>query len=458
MEYRFGSYSLRSEERALRRNGEIVALPLKAAEALLFLAGHQGEVVSKEALMEAVWGSDAVEESNLTQNIYRLRRIFDAQEPSVRIETIPRRGYRLVVDRADHSPSVAQHTRRIQWVPAAAIAACIVVASVVALHRSPAANTVPPSYLTGYYYWSRAHSIADVRKSTGFFQRAIQEQPDNPLGYAGLADARISLTLREPNMPQKMADMRASFAAARKAVSLGADSSEAHAAYGQAEALFDDPAIAERELRRAVELDPTSVPARTWYGELLMDEGRIDAAMAQFRAAIAQNSSWTEGGDDLALLSYLRRDYGAAAAYAGQSLAQEPRDMAAPFVLALANDKLRHRALAEAQLKPFARGRNPNAALKAQAFLSLFYTEDGNASAATSSFSATKRTLQSLGLVEDPSTILSIAAMLALKHEPNAAFAWLARVDPSSRQLFKGDARLDPLRDDLRFGHWLKRS
>ena len=54
-------------------------------------------LVEKAELMQAVWPETAVEEGNLTQNVYNLRRLLgDRAESGVAIETVPRRGYRLV--------------------------------------------------------------------------------------------------------------------------------------------------------------------------------------------------------------------------------------------------------------------------------------------------------------------------------------------------------------------------
>ncbi len=102
--------------------------------------------------------------------------------------------------------------------------------------------------------------------------------------------------------------------------------------------------------------------------------------------------------------------------------------------------------------------RDAAAALRARALLTLFYLQDGKAAEASREFLAAKRALQAIGGVSNPSTIISIAATLAFQHQADTAFAWLARVDPDSRRLFSEDARLDALRKDHRFAHWLSRS
>jgi Tol biopolymer transport system component/DNA-binding winged helix-turn-helix (wHTH) protein len=95
--YEFGEYSLDRDERVLRRNGSPVPLTPKATDILLALVDRHGHIVDKEALMRHVWPDTAVEESNLTQNVYTLRKVLGGGEGRCPfIETVPRRGYRFV--------------------------------------------------------------------------------------------------------------------------------------------------------------------------------------------------------------------------------------------------------------------------------------------------------------------------------------------------------------------------
>src|SRR5262249_33956888 len=71
--YRFEDYQLIAAERVLKRDGEIVPLPLKPFELLLVLVERHGQVVSKEELMKTVWPDSFVEEANLARHIYLLR-------------------------------------------------------------------------------------------------------------------------------------------------------------------------------------------------------------------------------------------------------------------------------------------------------------------------------------------------------------------------------------------------
>jgi DNA-binding winged helix-turn-helix (wHTH) protein len=72
--YEFGPYVLDSAQMLLRRGGSVVLLQPRALETLLVLVRQRGEVISKQELMEGVWPDSFVEEGNLTQNIFVLRR------------------------------------------------------------------------------------------------------------------------------------------------------------------------------------------------------------------------------------------------------------------------------------------------------------------------------------------------------------------------------------------------
>jgi DNA-binding winged helix-turn-helix (wHTH) protein/tetratricopeptide (TPR) repeat protein len=97
--YDFGPFRFDVTLRVLTRNGEVISLGDKAVEVLLVLLRNAGHLVSKEDLMKEVWPDSFVEESNLTQNIFRLRRVLGDDRVSARyIETVPRRGYRFVAE------------------------------------------------------------------------------------------------------------------------------------------------------------------------------------------------------------------------------------------------------------------------------------------------------------------------------------------------------------------------
>lgn len=94
--YEFDRFRIDLAERALLCEGEFVPLTQKAFEVLLALVERRGGIVSKEELIAKVWPDTFVEESNLTQNIYTLRKALGrTPDGEGYIVTVPRRGYRF---------------------------------------------------------------------------------------------------------------------------------------------------------------------------------------------------------------------------------------------------------------------------------------------------------------------------------------------------------------------------
>ena len=97
--YDFGSFRVDPAQRVLLRDGRPVALQPKAFEILLFLVRNPGRLITKEELLSAIWPELVVEESNLSQNIFLLRKALGDGESGHRcIVTLPRRGYQFAVE------------------------------------------------------------------------------------------------------------------------------------------------------------------------------------------------------------------------------------------------------------------------------------------------------------------------------------------------------------------------
>ncbi|MCA1629574.1 MAG: winged helix-turn-helix domain-containing protein [Acidobacteria bacterium] len=95
--YEFGPYRLLPAERLLLRDGEPVALTPKAFETLVALVERGGRLVEKDELLNEVWAGTSVEESNVAQNVFTLRRVLGKSEGGgPYIETVPKRGYRFL--------------------------------------------------------------------------------------------------------------------------------------------------------------------------------------------------------------------------------------------------------------------------------------------------------------------------------------------------------------------------
>lgn len=100
--YEFGPFRLEVARRQLLCGEEVVQLRPKTIETLLLLIEHRDRILSKEELLSQLWPNTVVEEANLTQYIYLLRKtlgkcVAENGQPHEYILTIPGRGYRFVV-------------------------------------------------------------------------------------------------------------------------------------------------------------------------------------------------------------------------------------------------------------------------------------------------------------------------------------------------------------------------
>jgi len=135
----FGPFRYDPKQRLLFRGDVIVPLVPKAIDTLHVLLEHHGRLVEKPELMKLVWPDAVVEEVGLARNISLLRKALgDEADPSIYIETIPRRGYRFVAPVTDTGQVDAEalpatrpaHPRR-RWIWGVAAAAALAAAALV---------------------------------------------------------------------------------------------------------------------------------------------------------------------------------------------------------------------------------------------------------------------------------------------------------------------------------------
>jgi TolB-like protein/DNA-binding winged helix-turn-helix (wHTH) protein/Flp pilus assembly protein TadD len=95
--YEFDEFRLDAQSRVLRRAGTVVPLTPKAFDVLLLLVQSAGRIVTKDELMKAVWPDSFVEESNLTQTIFMVRKALDETSDRRYVLTVQGQGYRFLV-------------------------------------------------------------------------------------------------------------------------------------------------------------------------------------------------------------------------------------------------------------------------------------------------------------------------------------------------------------------------
>jgi len=137
-------------------------------------------------------------------------------------------------------------------------------------------------YLKGRYSWEK-WTADGVKQAIAYFAAAIDKDPDYALAYAGLADTYVFGAYAGGGLPPKEAHRRAR-GAASKALSLDPQLAEAHAALAEV-LLYDewDFAGAERELRRAIDLNPSYAEGHHYYSHLLLSLGRNKESLRESR-------------------------------------------------------------------------------------------------------------------------------------------------------------------------------
>jgi eukaryotic-like serine/threonine-protein kinase len=139
-------------------------------------------------------------------------------------------------------------------------------------------------YLQGLFYWNK-WTQADFKKAADYFTQAVEKDPRYALSYAGLADT-YSLLGDSGYLPPSEAWPKAK-AAAMQALEIDDTLAEAHTSLGLVKEHFEwDWAGAEREFKRAIELNPNSAAAHHWYGDFLANMGRSEEGLRETRKAV----------------------------------------------------------------------------------------------------------------------------------------------------------------------------
>ncbi|HET7038403.1 MAG TPA: protein kinase [Gemmatimonadales bacterium] len=138
------------------------------------------------------------------------------------------------------------------------------------------------AYLRGRYHWNK-RTPDEFRAAIRDFERAIEIDPTYALPYSGLADCHI-LLVEWRQVPASEGVPRAR-AAALKALELDSLLAEAHTSLAEVRVIEWDWAGAEREFRRALDLNPGYATAHQWYGFFLSKMGRHPEAIAQLERA-----------------------------------------------------------------------------------------------------------------------------------------------------------------------------
>jgi DNA-binding winged helix-turn-helix (wHTH) protein/tetratricopeptide (TPR) repeat protein len=456
-QYALGPLRLDADRGLLTFRGEPLALGPRVVATLAALVERAGEVVTKDEILDRVWGREDVGESNVAQSVYTLRKVLREHGLGAAIATVPRRGYRFVatVEALLHGPvapvapreaRVAAATggwsaRRWLWASAAVLALLAVGAPPTArdLNSPPALSARGTElYRLGRYYWN-LRTRAALDKSARLFAAVVASDPRNPLGYAGQADADLMIAdYGRHAVKAAVFEARARREVAA-ALALDPRSAAAHTSLAMLRSAVDhDVAGSLAEFRRAIVLDPNYAVAHHWYGIALFERGRLAEASRELHRATELDPVSPATSGWLAEVAYFDHRYGDAITYARRALDLDPRRSGALEMLGLAyelNGDLPHAIAA------FERMRGGPEDAYAPALLAEAYARAGRGAAARAALRSAVRLHP-----RDGDTAFALLAV----GERARGLAILAHMRPGHSESPLPDPRLEPFRAALR--------
>jgi len=305
------------------------------------------------------------------------------------------------------------------------------------------------AYLKGRYYWNK-RTDEGFKRAIGFFQEAIDRDPNYSLAYTGLADC---YTLRSD---YGFLQSQEGYALAKGAVTLALkyDESlaEAHTSLASVKTATDwDWQGAENEYRRAIELNQNYATAHHWYGAQLILQGRMDQALRELRTAQQLDPLSLGINKDLAVALIYTRDYDRALQQCRKTLEIEPTFWVMSTYMAQIYQLQQKYAEATAELER-AHAAAPHDAEVAYG-LSQAYVLNGKKNEALKILSE----LQQPGSAFLPKEAAYLYLLLGEKEQAVAILQNAAENHIMSVAELKMDPRLTELRKDARAGEILKK-
>jgi len=177
-------------------------------------------------------------------------------------------------------------------------------------------------YLKGRYEWNK-RTQEGVAAAIRYFERAIVEDPGYAPAYAGLSDS-YSLDVDYRSIPVHESYQRAK-EYARKALSLDESVPTAHASLAWAVFIYDwHWEEAEREFRRAIELNPRYASAHQWFAFLLAARGQLDAALLEAHTALELDPASVSIRRAVGWVYYYARRYDRAREHLSRAIEMNP--------------------------------------------------------------------------------------------------------------------------------------
>jgi eukaryotic-like serine/threonine-protein kinase len=314
----------------------------------------------------------------------------------------------------------------------------------------------PTENLKAFQYYMQGRAYAhrrtreDLLEAIRYCEKAIEEDRNYALAYAGLADAYTNLGSRSYISPQE--GRRKAEEAAQKALALDDNLAEAHATLGQAYTLFTPSNFppGDRELWRAIELSPSLAVAHHYLGVSLVRQGRLDEGSGELLKARELDPLSSIIARAVGLPYYLKRDYERALV-----LLRQANELGPPFTTVweigvYTHNQLFDEALAELEKAKGERKGDPILIYST----GMVYAAQGRRAEA---LQITKELEEMSGA--SLSQAHWIAKIHAALNEKELTLTWLERSLAAGAigAFFKDEPVWDPIRSDPRFADLLRR-
>ncbi|HET6670049.1 MAG TPA: protein kinase [Pyrinomonadaceae bacterium] len=309
-------------------------------------------------------------------------------------------------------------------------------------------------YLRGRFYWNK-RTEEGMQKGLENFQQAIKRDPGFALAYSGVADSYALLGASDASggLPPSEAMPKAK-AAALKALELDDSLAEPYVSLAHVNYYYDrDWAAAERQYKRAIEINPKYPTAHQWYAVYLMSAGRFDEALAENRRAQELDPLSLPINMTLGWVLLNARQYDQSAEQLRKTLEMDPNFALAHHRLGLVYEQ---------------QGKYDEAIAEFEQVVNLLSGKPlGIATLAHAQALSGKRAEAQKAIVQlqelskqryvSPASIALIYTALGDKEQ---AFAWLEKANNQNDAILarvKVDPRFDPLRSDPRFTDLMRR-
>lgn len=297
------------------------------------------------------------------------------------------------------------------------------------------------AYMRGRYLWNKRDEDS-LLKGIRYFQNAVNLDPKYALAYSGIADSYLVLAYYHIGNPSFGEDLQNARLTAQKAIELDDSIAESHNSLAYVEFYSGNSPAAEKEFKRAIELNPNYATAHHWYSNFLATQERDEESLREIKIAANLDPVSPIINATLGEHFYYARNYDEALAQLNQTIELDDSFFTTHYLLGMVYEQ---KGLYEAAIAEFQKARRltKNNSNEFDSMLAHAYAVSGNKAEA-------EKILDNL--IKNQADPQAIAIIYAGLGDNERAIEWLKKSDSSKSKLFlQNDPRLDSLRKNESF-------